>query len=474
VLSRSAIRPLLSFLLLGVLLPQAALATQLWSRRAVDESGAEFGHNATSVALDAAGLPSFSYYVATTLDLKYAEKDANGIWTRTTVDSTGRVGLWNSLALDALGNPHISYFHQNNEVELPVADLKYATRSGGVWTIEIVDGAGLPYLGEYTSIALDSQGDPHISYYDNDGQALKYAHKSNGSWTLEVVDSASNAGLYTSIVVDASDVPHIAYQVRDVAVRYATKTGGNWSIETASPGVQGIDVSLALDSGGTPYIVFFDDQDTEHLRKTRIATRSGATWTTSIAKALGADIVGRFTRLAIDSNDMRHMIFFSESIFLLTNNFVYATFDGSFWVPQPIETDGKWGSLVLDATNNPHVAYNNPTETQAKYAVYSDVVSDSGFEPRPGLVAMNVFPNPVRTSTTLILRSPTALPVSLVLLDARGRVVRSIGERTLRPGTNEFSWDGRDNAGHAVGAGIYFAVVRPERLGVARKVLVLR
>jgi hypothetical protein len=143
-------------------------------------------------------------------------------------------------------------------------------------------------------------------------------------------------------------------------------------------------------------------------------------------------------------------------------------------VPQPIETDGKWGSLVLDATNNPHVAYNNPTETQAKYAVYSDVVSDSGFEPRPGLVAMNVFPNPVRTSTTLILRSPTALPVSLVLLDARGRVVRSIGERTLRPGTNEFSWDGRDNAGHAVGAGIYFAVVRPERLGVARKVLVLR
>ncbi len=50
-------------------------------------------------------------------------------WNIETVDSTGHVGSFSSLALDSSGNPHISYYSYTN------ADLKYAVAavSGMYW-----------------------------------------------------------------------------------------------------------------------------------------------------------------------------------------------------------------------------------------------------------------------------------------------------------------------------------------------------
>ena len=85
------------------------------------------------------------------------------------VEVAGFVGEDTSLVLDSNGEPHIAYFYLNDPEGLPVGNLRYATRSGGVWTTETVDGDG-GYLGEHTSIAIDSQGNPHITYYDNVGR----------------------------------------------------------------------------------------------------------------------------------------------------------------------------------------------------------------------------------------------------------------------------------------------------------------
>ncbi|MGY8701070.1 MAG: hypothetical protein ACKVHH_00005, partial [Candidatus Poseidoniales archaeon] len=67
-------------------------------------------------------------------------------------------------------------------------------------------------VGQYSSIAADSNNELHISYYDVSSGNLKYASNSGGSWTNYAIDTtASIVGRYTSIDTDSNDNVHISY-----------------------------------------------------------------------------------------------------------------------------------------------------------------------------------------------------------------------------------------------------------------------
>ncbi len=120
-----------------------------------------------------------------------------------------------SLALDALGHPHIAYGGDH---------LYYAWYDGTSWHLETADPSW--NVGRYTSLALDAMGRPHISYYDETKRDLKYAYFDGSAWITETVDTNPGWGGYTSLALDTMDRPHISYfDETNSDLKYARQVG---------------------------------------------------------------------------------------------------------------------------------------------------------------------------------------------------------------------------------------------------------
>ena len=89
--------------------------------------------------------------------------------------------------------------------------VRYAAYNGATWTIEDVDGIGQVGSYDATSLRLDSNGNPHISYYNATAGALMYASKTGASWVVDTVDTQGDVGGYSSLVLDDQDRPVISY-----------------------------------------------------------------------------------------------------------------------------------------------------------------------------------------------------------------------------------------------------------------------
>ena len=64
-------------------------------------------------------------------------------------------------------------------------------------------------------------------------------------------------------------------------------------------------------------------------------------------------------------------------------------------------------------------------------------------------------PNPMRSATTIRYQLPKASPVSLKLYNVLGQLVRTLDEGQRPAGSHTVRWDGRDQQGKQVSAGIY-------------------
>ncbi len=83
-------------------------------------------------------------------------------------------------------------------------------------------------------------------------------------------------------------------------------------------------------------------------------------------------------------------------------------------------------------------------------------------------------PNPASRATTLRFALPHAGTVRLAVYDAAGRLVRTLASGEQVAGEHAVAWDLRDDTGHAVGAGLYFARMDAEGRSFVRRVAVTR
>jgi flagellar hook assembly protein FlgD len=83
-------------------------------------------------------------------------------------------------------------------------------------------------------------------------------------------------------------------------------------------------------------------------------------------------------------------------------------------------------------------------------------------------------PNPFAQTVTLSLSLAQAGPADLVVYSVSGRRVRTLARGAREPGVYDFEWDGRDDAGSAVAAGIYYVHLITAGREFTRKVTFLR
>jgi hypothetical protein len=165
---------------------------------------------------------------------------------------------YSSIAVPADGNPIIAY-QDYGELSLRVARCQDSACAGGSEIINTLDNPANE-VGRWVSIALDDDGYPVISHFDETASALKVTkcndvNCAGGDETTTTMTSIHDVGRFSSIAIGADGFPVISYvDYTDDALRFAKCD----------------DVACA---SGTQAIVTLDDDLTNNLG-----------WDSSVAK----------------------------------------------------------------------------------------------------------------------------------------------------------------------------------------------
>ena len=264
------------------------------------------------------------------------------------------VGMWTNVVCDSLDRPRCSYYEGDDNC------LKYAAWNGTSWEREVVDVGGPTdqfSVGRYNCLAIDSQDRCHISYRDRNKFRLKYAvQNGSGGWDLQVVDDPNvtdpvgdgrvGVGRYTSIDLDSNEYPHISYTDLDNGcLKYARWNGSSWEVENVY--CNGIPLSISgtsiqIDSNDYPHIAF---GDTSIPEGGMVARWNGSTWTfVNIKYSMEVS-----TYMAIDANDDLHITIAGH---------IYIRTKGAEWIEESIPIASPGGSSIrLDKNGYPRICH---------------------------------------------------------------------------------------------------------------------
>ena len=275
-------------------------------------------------------------------------------WRATIIDSTGNVGRYSSLAIASNGTIYILYLNDDGRI------LRLATVVGGSPSFEVVAGPGA-FVGD-TSLALDARGDLHISYYDGNSTYVRYGHRaaSGGPWNFTSVDIGYFEG-YNRLALDTLGAPRIAYTTLSDTLRYAYLSGSTWIREDVDPSTPGAKFeSLAIDRSGNPHIAYYGSGQLRHASKPNLA------WVIDIADA--RDYFGEFASIGISGEGEPSAAYYDSTNGSLW--YAEETSTGwSRSVVDATGNPGQGISLVIGSDDQPRIAYYAQYLGELRYAM---------------------------------------------------------------------------------------------------------
>jgi len=311
----------------------------------------------------------------------------DSVWYIEDVDDSGTVGQYTAIALDSNGYPHISYY------DYVSGDLMYARFDGSAWHIETVDSGD--DVGQYNSIAIDSNDRPHISYSDDTNEHTRYAHYNGSMWVFRFPDVSSYVGEYTDIVLNSSDQPRISYYRRHSyrnLMHVWTDDGSSWTRETAAgSGDVGLCTSIDLDSGGYSHISHLDSE----YNNIKYTYEDGTGWHTLTAPESDINFQVTETSIAVAANDDVYICYRQVPVVPSSYSLICARYTGTAWAWWEVDSSslpaiGTASSIAVDDIHSTriHIGYHGSDgllSEALKYAVYHGDWQDEVVDPSNNL-----------------------------------------------------------------------------------------
>ena len=84
------------------------------------------------------------------------------------------------------------------------------------------------------------------------------------------------------------------------------------------------------------------------------------------------------------------------------------------------------------------------------------------------------YPNPFSSSTVIEYSNPNKEKVEITIFDMAGRTIKTFGGNLMQSEHGKISWDGTNENGSSIGAGIYFCQLRAGNYTETIKMILLR
>jgi hypothetical protein len=335
----------------------------------------------TSIAIGTDGFPVVSYFDFTTFDLKLVHCTSTTCGAHDTpiaLDSTGSVGAYSSIGIGTDGFPVISYHDSSPNHDLKLVHCTSTTCSTHDTPITL-DSTG--FVGYFTSIAIGTDGFPVISYNEVTNHDLKLVHCSNTSCSthdiITTLDSTGSVGAYTSIAIGTDGFPVVSYYdytTLDLKLVHCTSTAcGTHDTATTldSTGDVGQFTSIAIGTDGFPVISYYDDSPNFDLKLVHCTSTACGTHDTPIALD-SAGNVGIDTSIAIGTDGFPVVSYYDATNFDLKLVHCTSTSCGTHDTPIPLDSTGNVGtntSIDIGTDGFPVVSYFDGTNDDLKVAL---------------------------------------------------------------------------------------------------------
>jgi len=391
-------------LLVTLCLAVPAHAALSWNVEIVDANAAGIGNGYCPIAVDSNNNPHIAY--SGSPEARYASWNGSG-WNIQQIPSYAFV---HDLALDANGDPHIT-----------LGSLAYGTWNGTGWNFQTVT---TDYT-VYSSLALDSSGNPHVAYIT--GDKLKYATRNGSNWTIQTVTVDNNllGIIHLSLALDSHDTPYIMYctpssyvdssigGARSVNVKLALWKNSGWNIEPVLASYNLSDCgNMVLDSKGYLHFLGAQPQAPTHLSTILYARWNGSAWNTQTVVS-DADLTS-MGFLALDYHDNPNIAYITSTVEVM-----YANWTGTAWDIQTVDTPDTLHYtsgpcyLAVDSSGIPHISYRGYLSGQYSYAGSNATIL---YATATGSTEPTQPPSPTSPASPLLLVSAAVIIGAVVVV----------------------------------------------------------